>query len=274
MKGPKNGPPLLLLHGLTTSWQAFLNLMPNLSLRWEVFSFDFRGHGKSDHVDSYYLRDYVEDTVSFINNIIASKESVTIFGHSLGSMVANMIAAESPNLVRGIINGDASLDKQYIIDTFQTIPPIWENSERISGLDVSREEIHRHLRDSTFINRDGNEVRLGNLMRPDVLLLLAVQLHHLDSKVISQWCRETEHALQEYVRDEYLPKIRCPMLILHADPKLSDRPLAIFEADIDAAHDHISIFEVIQLKGLSHMLQYDSIDAVLRAITGFLEMIR
>jgi pimeloyl-ACP methyl ester carboxylesterase len=42
-EGPPNGPPLVLLHGLTGRWQAFLSVIPALSVRWHDYALDFRG---------------------------------------------------------------------------------------------------------------------------------------------------------------------------------------------------------------------------------------
>lgn len=46
-EGPRSGPPLVLLHGVTSRWQAFLTMMPVLAQRWHVVAADLRGHGRS-----------------------------------------------------------------------------------------------------------------------------------------------------------------------------------------------------------------------------------
>ena len=48
-KGPNNGPPILLIHGITSNWRNFLPIMPSITMRWHVYAIDLRGHGKSEH---------------------------------------------------------------------------------------------------------------------------------------------------------------------------------------------------------------------------------
>src|SRR5580692_5159456 len=59
--GPRSGPPLVFLHGITRRWQDFLTLMPSLTPRWTVYGLDFRGHGRSDRSTSYLVADHVRD---------------------------------------------------------------------------------------------------------------------------------------------------------------------------------------------------------------------
>ena len=91
-ESPPNGPPLLLLHGLTFRWQSFSALIPELSKRWHVFALDLRGHGKSDHnFPKYRYGDFVNDTVEFVTECVG--QPAVIFGHSLGAAVGFAAAA-------------------------------------------------------------------------------------------------------------------------------------------------------------------------------------
>jgi pimeloyl-ACP methyl ester carboxylesterase len=46
--GPRNAPPLLLLHGFPTSSHMFRNLIPKLADRYRVVAPDLPGFGQSD----------------------------------------------------------------------------------------------------------------------------------------------------------------------------------------------------------------------------------
>ena len=63
-----------------------------------LFLVDFRGHGNSDHFESYNWNDYTEDTVELIEKNI--KEPVDLIGHSLGAC----IAAQTASLINNKIN--------------------------------------------------------------------------------------------------------------------------------------------------------------------------
>jgi pimeloyl-ACP methyl ester carboxylesterase len=94
VSGP--GKPLVLLHGGSARWQSFEVLLPDLAASWHIYAPDFRGHGKSAWVSgSYRLQDYANDTIAFLRQRV--KEPAYLFGHSLGGMVALLVAAQYPD---------------------------------------------------------------------------------------------------------------------------------------------------------------------------------
>jgi pimeloyl-ACP methyl ester carboxylesterase len=65
-EGPNNGPPLVLLHGVTSRWQTFNPIINEFINRWHIYALDFRGHGKSGRTpEKYGLRCHYNDTVKF-----------------------------------------------------------------------------------------------------------------------------------------------------------------------------------------------------------------
>jgi pimeloyl-ACP methyl ester carboxylesterase len=102
VKSPDNGPPLVLLHGLTGRWQIFIPILPYLVLRHTVYAVDLRGHGKSGRVSGRYrCRDYGEDIAAFLKGRIA--EAAIVHGFSTGGLVAAYLAAQHPELVSALI---------------------------------------------------------------------------------------------------------------------------------------------------------------------------
>src|SRR4051812_47158999 len=85
-EGPRSGPPLVLLHGVTSRWQRFLTLMPVLTQRWHVVAADLRGHGRSGRVPGRYgVMEYAQDVIGLIRHL--GDEPAVVLGHSLGAMV-------------------------------------------------------------------------------------------------------------------------------------------------------------------------------------------
>lgn len=98
-EGPPSGPPLVLLHGGSARWQSFDTIIPDLAVRWHLYAPDLRGHGKSGRVQGHYrLQDYAEDIIAFLQQCLS--EPVYLIGHSLGGMVALLVAAQCPDYVR------------------------------------------------------------------------------------------------------------------------------------------------------------------------------
>jgi pimeloyl-ACP methyl ester carboxylesterase len=108
---PSPGTPLVLLHGGNARWQAFETIPPDLSGAWHVYAPDFRGQGKSGWVPgTYRLQDYTDDTIALLRHHI--DEPAYLFGHSLGGIVALLVAAQYPEGVRAVAVGDAHRDSQ------------------------------------------------------------------------------------------------------------------------------------------------------------------
>lgn len=108
-EGKALGSPLVLFHGGSARWQSALPLLPELSQQWQVYAPDLRGHGGSGWVPgSYRLTDYTADIAAFLQQVV--RYPAVLFGHSLGGEIALFLAARYPELVRGLIIGDAPFD--------------------------------------------------------------------------------------------------------------------------------------------------------------------
>ncbi len=107
-EGPASGPPIVLIHGGSGRWQGWESIVPDLLPNWQIFAPDLRGHGRSGHAPGRYaLNDYVGDILALLRQRV--REPAVIFGHSLGGIVALMVAAQEPALVRAVVVGDSPL---------------------------------------------------------------------------------------------------------------------------------------------------------------------
>ena len=107
-EGPAHGPPLVLLHGITSSGATWNWLVPLLAERYRVLRPDFRGHGRSARGAGPYAYDgYVADAVAVCEQV-AGRPAVVI-GHSLGGGAAAALAQQRPDLVRAIVLEDPAL---------------------------------------------------------------------------------------------------------------------------------------------------------------------
>src|SRR3954452_5800936 len=103
------GPLLIMLHGMSASWQVFETTIPFLALRWRVVAADLRGHGRSGRgAGRYVLMDYVRDIAALHRHL--SDEPAVVVGTSLGPRVAIGLAARDPEAVRAVVLEDPPLD--------------------------------------------------------------------------------------------------------------------------------------------------------------------
>lgn len=95
--------PVLCLHGWLDNANSFLplaNALPELPL----LALDLAGHGHSSHRSAdahYYLFDYVADIAALCRQ--QGWQQLMIIGHSMGGMVATVLAASFPELVHKLV---------------------------------------------------------------------------------------------------------------------------------------------------------------------------
>lgn len=102
--GAGNGRPLLLLHGLTASKADLVALVEPLADRgWEVVAPDQRGHGASDWPTdpaTYSLDALTTDAWALVDRL--GWGEVVVVGHSLGGVVAQLMALDAPERIHGL----------------------------------------------------------------------------------------------------------------------------------------------------------------------------
>jgi non-heme chloroperoxidase len=100
-QGPRGGPALLLLHGITDTWRSFEPVLPWLPPDWHVISMTQRGHGGSSPAASYRTRDFAADAAALIAALELAPALVV--GHSMGAVNALRLAFDHPAAVRGVV---------------------------------------------------------------------------------------------------------------------------------------------------------------------------
>ena len=101
-KGDPSGTPVIMLHGYTDSWFSFSGVAPLLDNKYRVYILDQRGHGDSDcPVGGYAMEQFAGDVVAFMDAM--NLKQATIVGHSMGSFVAQHVAALAPERVTKLV---------------------------------------------------------------------------------------------------------------------------------------------------------------------------
>lgn len=103
--GPRDAPPLLLLHGWMDVSASFQFMVDCLRGRWRVLAPDWRGYGLTDRggADSYWFPDYVADLDRLLD-LLAPEAPAHVAGHSMGGNVAALYAGVRPARVASFIN--------------------------------------------------------------------------------------------------------------------------------------------------------------------------
>ena len=140
------GPPLLLLHGITSSSESWSDVLPGLAERHTVIAPDLRGHGESAKpMGDYSLGAYASGVRDLM--IALGHEHATVVGHSLGGGIAMQFSYQFP-----------------------------ERTERlvlVSSGGLGR-EVHLMLRAATLLNQRLKNIReQGKVMGTERLVIMA-----------------------------------------------------------------------------------------------------
>lgn len=100
----RTGKTLIALHGHWMEAKTFLSLADCLPSDWRLVALDQRGHGESDHADSYKRSDYISDIEALLSHLAI--EEAVLLGHSLGGVNAYQFAALHPEAVQALIVED------------------------------------------------------------------------------------------------------------------------------------------------------------------------
>src|SRR5271154_5201086 len=99
-----SGEPLLLIMGLSYPSYMWHRTRPELAQRYRTIAFDNRGVGQSDVPPGVYsIALMASDAAAVLD--AAGVESAHVFGISMGGMIAQELALQSPKRVRKLILG-------------------------------------------------------------------------------------------------------------------------------------------------------------------------
>jgi pimeloyl-ACP methyl ester carboxylesterase len=264
-EGPNAGPPLVLLHGITQRWQTFLPLIPYLTESCHVYAVDFRGHGRSGRArpGQYRGEDYSADIIVFLEKIV--REPAILVGHSLGGMVTLYLAAHRQDLVRAAVLGDSILRFQDLDNTLY--PNLFNQVVTYLGRGWNAEELAAKIAAMELESPLFGRVKMGALPGSDdaYLRAWAVSLNRLDPETLRMTL--DGRAATTWDGREFVKSVRCPTLLLQADPQFG---ALMSDDDVRCALSAIPGAMHVRLEGIGHALHMYQAAPVVRAVLNFL----
>lgn len=110
--GPRNAPPIVLIHCFTCAINWWDGVIPLLDRNHRVIATDLLGHGGSEKPSSGYS---IENQANLVAGVLGrlGVHDAEVVGHSLGGPVAIALAEQSPDLVSRLVAIDSIPDDSY-----------------------------------------------------------------------------------------------------------------------------------------------------------------
>ena len=244
----KFGRPIVFLHGLASSQNIWNLMAPILAQKYQVTTFDQRGHGQSEKpTQGYDFETVARDAAIFIQNL--KIHNPIIVGHSWGGSVALCLAVTYPELVSGLCFVDGGLieiskvpGNSLDLALKNMAPPRWNN--------VKKTDLINRIRNRSWGDRDSTSKAVN--LEDVVLSHLKVDENDFVSANLS---RENHLKIVEefwkHKPSTMISKIKCPTLILPARQSKSDTSDLKHEM-VDMASQTIPICDVVWLEESIH----------------------
>jgi len=259
--GVSSDTSLVMLHGGAWRWQEYLSLIPSLGQRWHTYALDLRGNGRSEWVpDTYRLQDFAEDNAEFVSRL---NTPAVLVGHSIGGVIALMVAARCPGKVKGMIIEDSpvTLDNyRKVVDSSRDMFALWLDLKKSAP---SEQDLSLALADA-YKDYPG--------MTSAWTLFFAGCLWQLDPTYFNALLNDFEGFIEGYDCPEILSGIDCPVLFLRGESK---RGALMTDDEILWLQRNFSNVQCAQIEGVGHLLHLEDRGQtpVLAAMMSFLESV-
>ena len=167
--GRGDAPPLVCVHGYTSSAEAFNAPARHWQDRFHILAPDVRGHGESawSPAAAYHYADQVGDLAALVDQL--ELPHFVLVGTSMGGIIAMGYAAEHADRLRGLVINDIGPDPE-------------PGSQRITGLVVSRPQDFASLEEAMAYRREVSPIVAGRNLEDQRELALGVLRQRRDGR--------------------------------------------------------------------------------------------
>jgi len=167
--GNVGAPPVVCVHGYTSSAEAFNALARQFHDRFHIVAPDVRGHGESawSPDGAYQYRDQVADLAGLVDQLGLAR--FTLIGTSMGGIIAMAFAAAHAARLVGLVINDIG-------------PDVEEGSQRITQMVGGRPDEFATLEDAMAYRREISPVTASRPMSDQREVALGVLRQQADGR--------------------------------------------------------------------------------------------
>ena len=251
LTGPETAPVVVLIHGLGLNRECWQWMIPALSDRHRLLSYDLYGHGKSAAPPD-------EPSLSLFSRQLAQLmdhcgvETAAIAGFSLGGMIARRFAQDAPGRTAALI----------ILHSPHRRTEVAQDAI-LKRVEQAREDGPQATVEAALERWFTAPFRQAN---PDMMETVRGWVMSNDKAIYHRIYRVLADGTEEIVAPQ--PPIACPALVITGDEDYGNGPdmTHAIAAEIDGA-------EAIVLPGLRHMALAEDPPAVNTPVAAFLARI-
>ncbi len=136
-----SGPPLLLIQGLGYPADMWFRVLPTLSRRFRVLTFDNRGIGRNAAlpVDGMTIEQMADDAARVIS--LSGELSANIVGVSLGGIVAQQLALAHPSAVDRLVLASTHTCDAHAVPAEDDVRVMFATRSRLAPEDSLRASV-------------------------------------------------------------------------------------------------------------------------------------
>jgi pimeloyl-ACP methyl ester carboxylesterase len=188
------GKPMVLLHYTPVSSDEYTDMIPLLAHDYCVLAMDTPGYGNSDKPPrEFTIEDYAQSVVNFLNALRIQKAIVV--GHHTGASIAVELASIHPDIVEALVLSGVSLYSSDERELFLR-DAMW------APLNITS--------DGSFLVQQWKYLReWGTHLSPETTFRIFVAMMTAGPRL-----HDAHYAAFKYVKDQKLPLIKCPTLLV------------------------------------------------------------
>jgi len=155
-EGQEGRPALVLINGLTMDINGWANQVGEFNKHFRVLRYDCRGQGESDKPDMPYTHEmHARDLAELMEKL--SLSSAHIVGISNGGMVAQHMALDFPDKVRGLVLTDTTSSITPLLNTILTS---WIELIKAGGMGLLFNSYLPFIFGESFIEKNAADIAL------------------------------------------------------------------------------------------------------------------
>ncbi|MFI6991723.1 alpha/beta fold hydrolase [Nonomuraea wenchangensis] len=247
--GPRQAPPLLLIHGSGASGASWSPMVPELAGHHHLIRVDLPGCGQSPPAPSHEVPDQAGRVAAVLDDL--GLGPVAAVGHSSGGYVATALAEQRPDLVKSLVlistgpSPDALLPQPFILRVLLSPP--------LGPLLWSR-------RSDAMIRRGLSATAARPVKIPDDMV---AELRGISYRAFRTVLSRNSAYIAERSVPERLAALQVPVMVIFgaADPR--------WEPSSAHQYDAVPNSRVELLPGVGHLPMFEAPETTSKLLLGF-----